>query len=144
MYSQSENVANKWCAEYNKHMAYAKVMDIYAGLVANTISESVLRCLFIYYRPFAHSRGLVGVDLRCSSVDDKFAITIARGLKLSTKVNSLNLCNRPTIITEPVVGNTVGPEGAKAFGEALKGHPSLQELALGIIILSLSLMELCE
>ncbi len=60
------------------------------------------------------------IELSYGSVDDNGAAIIALGLKLSTKITMLYLYD-----------NLIGPEGAKALGEALKGHPSLQRLMLG-------------
>ncbi len=60
------------------------------------------------------------IGMSDSSIGDKAATIIACGLRLSAKVITLDLR-----------GNHIGPEGAKALGEALKGHPSLQILYLG-------------
>ncbi len=93
----------------------------------------------------ACSYDLGKIELSDSSVDDKGATIIACGLKLSTEIIVLYLCKlSPTDYNnrrdehKSVDNNSIGPEGAKALGEALKGHPSLQSLLLGSILSSLS------
>ncbi len=64
------------------------------------------------------------ISLNKCSVDDKGAAIIACGLKISTRIRTIGL-----------VQNSIGPEGAKALGDALKGQSSL---------VALNMMDCCE
>ncbi len=89
----SQRLAERLLAEYTGYEAYARAKETYEKLVSNSKSDPVLRTVMLiyYYRSFAHPCGLDNVYLGICTVGDKGATIIACGLKLSTKVNTLDL-----------------------------------------------------